>query len=201
MADIKINDALNIVIPAVGSGDNVSVWAYHTPINREVADANQRLLAAVGSDIESHGKTAEERAFYSWKYGGIVAGRTLRDKAEENGIDATPLLQELQRLTVIIAPTAEGYKPIPASVAIAQNIIDRETWQEVESAIVFFTYQYALTKKSTRTAWTLIIVSSLDGVTTSLTPTDYAASLQTSTPVKTTDTAPPITSSATPFPT
>ena len=118
-----------------------SIWAYHTPINRSVFEANYRAISAAYTSIWSKGQ------LFVLNTGPIIATLALRSAAREDalesGVDmkgdaAMPLLSEIKRLTMIVAPGKSGYDPLPVDVAIRQNVIDAEDWTEAEAAVVFF---------------------------------------------------------------
>lgn len=186
---MQIDDNLNLVIPAVehlyidkSDGKDIerveiTAYAYHTPISRDVFTANFRLLTQTIADSQKNG------AQYHLIHGKTVAGLTLREVAKAEGLQAAPILAEIRRLTSILAPTANGYEPLPVDVALARDVIDDEVWGEVESAIVFFTCNYCLEKKFLRASTAKTAASILGGYITSSTPTEYCVSLKTATTV------------------
>jgi hypothetical protein len=189
---VKINDALNLVIPITGD-----IKAYHSPISADVFEANYRLLSAAKSAMTSKG------IHYVMDTGPRIAALILKDEAikdaEDRGdVDArnkpseaayTSLMMELRRLTTILAPTPQGFDFLPVDNAIQQGFIDAEDWKEAESAISFFTCHYAMAKRASRTAIANATASVLQGSMTSLSLTEYSASLResmqaTNTPVQ-----------------
>jgi hypothetical protein len=191
---MPINAALNLAIPIRWSdkrddkGNAVPlVWAYHTPISREIFEANYRVIAATQVELSGKGRI-----------GLRIASLALKDAARldalEYGLDenAPPaLLGELKRLTTVLAPSAAGYDRVPVDAAIANNVIDAEDWLEAESSLVFFTCAYAVAPRSIRDGVGKALASVLKGSTTSLLPTEFAASLPTSTPAETSEAIPP----------
>lgn len=184
---MKLNDQLNLVVPIRQEG--VQISGYHTPISREVFEANYRLLAAVKAQLAGKG------IHYQMDSGPRIAAMVLRDEgradAEARGdLDdagkprdggANALIAEITRLTTIIAPTADGWEPLPVRNAIDRNLIDAEEWDEALSALVFFTCHYALGKKSERPRIVEATASILNASTTPLSLSVYLASLPKST--------------------
>lgn len=179
----SINDELNLVVPVrVGEG-GVRLYAYHSPISREVFEANYRLLGAAKAALASKG------VYFMMDVGPRIAALTLKDEgrkeAEEQGENgdggASALLEEIKRLTMILVPGASGWELMPVDSALSQGAIDREEWSEAEAAIVFFTFHCALSRKAERGKVAKATASVLKGWNTSSTATAYAASLPTST--------------------
>ncbi|MDE1854691.1 MAG: hypothetical protein KGI38_13345, partial [Thaumarchaeota archaeon] len=99
---MKLNEAINLVVP-VGERQ-----AYHTPISREVFEANYRILAATKAALSGKG------VMYQMDAGPRIAALAMRDEgkrdAEDRGSvddaghprdEMTPaLLAEIKRLTV-----------------------------------------------------------------------------------------------------
>src|SRR6185437_16466675 len=106
---MKINDALNVVLPVRDGPSGTEVSSFHTPISREVFEANYRLLAYTKANL------AAEGIYYQMDSGPRIAAMVLRDKAIHDAeglgdVDASgkpsaraaeSLFQELKRLTTI----------------------------------------------------------------------------------------------------
>jgi hypothetical protein len=189
-----INEALNLVVPARSDDKGVLIYAYHSPISREVFEANYRLLAATKSALAGKG------VFYMMDAGPRIASLAFRDEGrrdalERGDVDAKgnpnedhiqAFMAEIKRLTTILAPTSGGFQPIPVDAAIAQNLIDDEEWLEAESAIIFFTFNYWLSRKAIRGRQASATASVLKASVTSLSAMEFTASLQTSIQAETT---------------
>jgi hypothetical protein len=192
-----INEALNLVLPIKSDDTGVRLYAFHSPISREVFEANYELLGAVKAKLMSKGPA------YNISSGPVIAALTLRDEgrkdAAENGEQgdggAAALLNELKRLTVVLVPTANGWETIPVDASIAQGHLDAEDWSETESAIVFFTCLCAMAKRADKAKFAAGAASILKGSTTSSTATAFSDSLPTST-----TTAPSVTKAASSVP-
>lgn len=181
---MRINESLKLVVPLCSDDKGPTVYAYHTPISREVFEANYRVLAATKSALASGGIRN------LMGNGPVIASLTLKDEAMKDAVDrgenideamppGSALLAEISRLTVVLAPGPEGWETLPVHVAIKRQIIDEEDWQEAESAIVFFTCLYALARKAERDKVMKTTTSILDASTTSLSPMEFVASLPT----------------------
>lgn len=182
---MKLNDALNVVIPVRSDESGARVHAYHIPISREVFEANYRHLAATKAHLAGKG------IYYQMDSGPRIAAMVLRDEvrrdAETAGdLDdsgkpsdkaAVALFAEIKRLTTILAPTANGWESIPVDRAIQTDAIDREEWDEALSALVFFTCHYALGRKVDRPRIAEATASLLRASITSSPLSEYASSL------------------------
>lgn len=180
---MKITESLNIALPVWGA------QAFHTPISREVFEANYRILAATKAALASKGIQ------YQMVSGPRIASLTLLDECREDsaerndfGADGLPsdlraraLLAEIKRLTIILAPSTDGYDMIPVDTAIARGVIDSDDWREVESSLVFFTCHVALASKTERVPLIQATASLLNGVSTSSDITEFANSSRIST--------------------
>lgn len=201
---MRIDEKRNLVIPIVTDtvtkkvkgrdvAENVvRVYGYHSPISREVFEANFRVLAATKAALSSKG------SHYLMGAGPRVAALTLKDEGQKdaasrgsfdgdgNVVDAeTPaFLEELKRLTTVLCAGAHGWEHLPVDVAIQQEKFDSEDWEEALASLVFFTSQYSMAKKADRAKAMEAMAGFLGGLTTSSTPTEFAASLQKSTPAE-----------------
>lgn len=178
---MQINENLNLVLP-VGNR-----YAYHTPISREVFEANYRLLAATKAALSSKG------VHFLMGTGPQIAALTFRDEARREAVErgevdgkGNPLdnvseafSNELKRLTTLVLPSAQGWDKVPVDVAIQRGQLDSEEWAEVESALTFFTCLYALSTRAKRAETVTAAATMLEGSSTSLSCTEWAASLPT----------------------
>jgi hypothetical protein len=187
---MKIDSDLNLVVNVRSDEKgNWLIYGYHTPISRQIFEANYRVLAATKSALASKG------VHYQMDAGPRIAGLVLLDEAARDAreignvdMDGKPiidgaiaLLADIKRLTMVLVPTDAGWQSRPVDVAISAGQIDAEEWKEVESSIVFFTCHYCLAKKSERQTMARATASVLNGQSTSLSVTEYANSLTTST--------------------
>lgn len=161
-----------------------SLWAYSAPLSRQVFEANWRVLAAAKADIYGKGRS------YTIGSAPSVAALAIREAAkaisEESGEPITDaLFAEFRRLTTVLNPTDDGYALLPIDVALKQQIISAEDWSEAESSIAFFTCAYVMEPRASRVAIARFHASIIGASITSLSPTEFAKSLRTSTPAET----------------
>ena len=204
---MKINEARNLVLPVVTekivkkvndkdvAEDVVRIYAYHTPVSREIFELHFRVLAATKSALSNKG------AHYLWSSAPRIAALTLKDEGrkeaaargsfDENGNvrddETKAFLAELKRLTMILCPGANGWESLPVDMAISQGKVDAEDWEEALSAIVFFTCAYAMARKADRETTAKAYASPLNAWITSSTPTELSASLPSLTPAEPTN--------------
>ncbi len=178
---MQINSALNIVIPIrFDDAGSATIYAYHTPISREVFEANYRLIGGTLAMLQSKSvgtnvvdvatlalKDIGRRDAREW---GLPEGLSIED-----GGMAVPLLAELKRLTQIISPSPAGYITIPVDVALNTKAIDPDDWSEAESALVFFMSGFS-TKRRNLPQVAADLASPLLGSITSLPPSAWIAS-------------------------
>jgi hypothetical protein len=186
---MQITDTLNLALP-VGDG----LTAHHTPISRAIYEQNYAVINATKAALSRKG------IHYQMGSGPRIANLVLKDEGlkdakERESVDAngnvidertTALLEEIKRLTTILAPGVAGYENLPVDVAIAQGKIDAEDWSELEASLVFFTCHVMPARKLNRAGISKATASVLDGSITSSSPMEYAASLPTSTKVEAT---------------
>lgn len=128
---VRINEAMNLVIPIVGRDDEVIGYVHSLPLSRSAFEAHYRLLSLTFAELLSQG--------YGELAGPRVAALILRDIAKSKDIDPEPLLNEMRRLTCFIRPGAAGWEQVPFQEAVARKMIDEDDAADVLSAIVFFT--------------------------------------------------------------
>lgn len=156
--------------------------AYHSPIPREVYEANFRLLR--DTKVSLLGNSAKH-AFAARGDASLYLKEAGRALAAERGVDgdggATALLADLRRLTVILLPGPKGWEMTPVEVALSSNRINEDDWADAEAAIVFFTSWVAGTPKREKDATAQFAASLIGGSTTSSPAMEWIASLPTST--------------------
>lgn len=164
---MHIDARFNLVIP-VGA-----LNIYHTPISREVFEANYLLLAATKSSIASKG------IHYAMDSGPRIASLLLRDEARKEAQDdkGQSFFLELARLSIVLVPTENGWEKLPVELAINSGKLDLTDWKEVESSIVFFTCYFSMARKAEREGLVRAIASLLGWSTTSLNLSEWSASL------------------------
>ena len=187
MPDMKINSDLKLAFPIrwTEKGETLEplIWAYHTPISREVFEANYRVIAGTYKTL------FEKGSGFAVATAPIIGTLALRDVARADAIanglalegdPSTPLLAELKRLTMVIAPGAQGYDTVPVDVALTRNIIDADEWKETEASIVFFTCGSWMATRKSKDLMNSGLAFALQGSITSLSPMAFADGLVTS---------------------
>lgn len=183
---MQITDSMNLALP-FGDG----LIAYHVPIDRAIYELHYAVINATKAALSRKG------IHYQMGSGPRIANLVLKDEglqdaedrksfdAKGNVVDVrtTALLEEIKRLTTILAPGSGGYENLPVDVAIAQGKIDAEDWSELEAQICFFMCHAMPTKKSNRASIAAATASVLNGSIAPSPITAYIASLQTSTKV------------------
>ncbi|SAW39665.1 Uncharacterised protein [Klebsiella pneumoniae] len=174
---MKIDKKLNLVTN-ITRDDGSIVYLHVTPFPYEVVEENCILLGNLFTKFIS-------------QVGGLGAARVaammLRQslKAEiDSGRQAGPtLVDEIQRLTVVIHNDGGQWKTVPLEVAFKQGIIDPDEYREVEGEVVFFMVSSAIQKASLLAPTVGTVIKMYDGQLTSSSVTAYRDSLQTSKPV------------------
>ena len=194
---MHIDDNLNLVFPIrtesrseEKDGQKIDrdipvVYAFHTPITREVFEANFRVLSLAKAQIYGKGLS------FAMGTGPLIASLVLKEEAKRDAEErdlpnpdqaAKSLLMELKRLTMIVGPSEQGFKPLPVDAALSSGMIDPEEWEEAESMLVFFTVTSCLVKKSKKKSVMDSASFILGGGLVSLTCMEWAASSRTSIP-------------------
>jgi hypothetical protein len=194
---MKIDEKRNLVLPIVTekvtkkvdgkdvTEEVVKLWAYHTPISREVWEQHFRVLSATKSALASKG------AHYLMSSGPRIAALTLRDEGRKDAAvrgsfdeqgnvlddETQSFFAELKRLTMVLCPGQHGWDMLPIDTAISAGKIDAEDFEELASAIVFFTCNYAMARKADRETTARATASVLGASISQLNPTEFGASL------------------------
>lgn len=172
---MQINENLNLVVPLRSDDKGVQIYAYHTPISKEVFKANAILLAATNTEMGRHGQ------YFQMGLGPRIATEILLKEAEKESMNASALLEDIKRLTSVLVPTEKGWENMPIDAAIKAKKIEQEEWEEVQSDLIFFTCHYFFVKMGEREKACNSLVRLLEASKTSSPPMAFIASLQTST--------------------
>lgn len=173
---MKIDKKLNLVAN-ITREDGTIVYLHVTPFPYEVVEENCILLGNLFTKFIS-------------QVGGLGAARVaammLRQslKAEaESGRQAGPtLVDDIQRLTVVIYNDGGQWKTLPLEVAFKQGIIEPDEYREVEGEVVFFMVSSAIQKANLLAPTVGTVIKMYDGQLTSSSVTAFRDSLQTSKP-------------------
>ncbi len=135
---MQIDRNLNLVVPRERL-DGVDIYVHATPISRAAFDQNFLLIAKTFTAIYSEG--------LGFLAGPRVAAKMLKKLAEDEKLDAGPLLAEMRRLANVVAPGPTGWAALPLDVAISQKTIDESDVEEVENVLTFFMLVSAMHRK------------------------------------------------------
>lgn len=150
----------------------MTTFVHHVPISSEVFARHYMLIAQTFNRVFSGG------------LGTMAAPRVmaflLKDvaKAEGREAEANDLMNEIRRLTNVLTPDANGYSMMPLYDAIKSDVFTDEEVSEVESACTFFTVVSRMHSKTTLAAVLESALGLWAAESTSLSVTDYRASLQ-----------------------
>ncbi|EIT0968346.1 hypothetical protein L1G44_001508 [Escherichia coli] len=172
---MKIDKKLNLVTN-VTREDGSIVYLHVTPFPYEVVEEHCILLGNLFTKFIS-------------QVGGLGAARIaammLRQslKAEiDNGRTGPNIVDEIQRLTVVIHNVGGQWKTTPLEVAFKQGVIDPDEYREVEGEVVFFMVSSAIQKANLIAPTVGTVIKMYDGQLTSSSVTAFRDSLQTSRP-------------------
>lgn len=181
---MQIDRKLNLII-GLDRLEGTS-YVHAMPIARPVFERYYLVMAKAFAEIYAGGLGPVA--------GPRVSALVLKDIAGEgwggaNGVEMG-LMNEIRRLTNILAPGPNGWGMQPWTGARAAGLVDEDEESEVENALVFFTLASVMHKKSILPA-TLAVMGSLWGSsTTSLPAMEFVNSLPTSTPADATGASP-----------
>lgn len=173
----NIQKTINTNTPLPPTRDDGSIVYLHvTPFPYEVVEEHCILLGNLFTKFIS-------------QVGGLGAARIaammLRQslKAEiDNGRTGPNIVDEIQRLTVVIHNVGGQWKTTPLEVAFKQGIIDPDEYREVEGEVVFFMVSSAIQKANLIAPTVGTVIKMYDGQLTSSSGTAFRDSLQTSKP-------------------
>ena len=172
---MKIDKKLNLVT-SVTREDGSIVYLHVTPFPYEVVEEHCILLGNLFTKFIS-------------QVGGLGAARIaammLRQSLKteiDNGRTGPNIVDEIQRLTVVIHNVGGQWKTTPLEVAFNQGVIDPDEYREVEGEVVFFMVSSAIQKANLIAPTVGTVIKMYDGQLTSSSGTAFRDSLQTSKP-------------------
>ena len=172
---MTIDEALYLTA-TVDRSDDTTVYVHSAPLGRDAFDRYWKPLSRVYDDIMM------ERRFYSAPK---VAVKMLRDVATGMGVWDGPmvvengLMSELRRLTNVMAPANGSWQMIPYADALREKLIDVDDAEAIEGLLVFFTVVWRTAPKHTRREFVSTGAALCDAQTSSLSLSEFAASLPT----------------------
>lgn len=167
---VKINKALNLVIP-VRKDDEV-YYVYSAPIRREAFEKYFLVLTKAYTELAGNGLLSQ---------GARISTLMLKQVADDLGKShhATEILQEIRRLSNVIACAPSGWESIPLNVAVERELIDPDDVFEIEGHQVFFTLISLVPTKNQAEEMLSHLPDMLGWLLTSSTPMEYIAGLPT----------------------
>ncbi|HBY6943307.1 TPA: hypothetical protein MI542_09310 [Klebsiella pneumoniae] len=173
---MKIDKKLNLVTN-ITRDDGSTVYLHVTPFPYEVVEEHCVLLGNLFTNFVTQvGPLGSAR----------VAAMMLRSrlkKAQAEGLpDGPTIVDEIQRLTVVIHNVGGQWNTTPLEVAFKQGIIDPDEYREVEGEVVFFMVSSAIQKANLIAPTVGTVIKMYDGQLTSSSVTAFRDSLQTSKP-------------------
>lgn len=178
---MNLSKDMNLVIAV--ERDGVKIHVHSVPVSRETFENYHAVLAKTFSQVTDGGLNVTA--------GLATAALALRDAAKARDMWEGPagvkagLMNEIRRITSVIAPGDNGNTVYTLHDAATRGVLDEDEVSEVENAIVFFT----LVLRMFRKAQVPMMVSAICGMgglsTTSLSSTAFSDSLRTSTATET----------------
>lgn len=179
---MKINQALNFVVPLYSEEGDIYAYVHSTPISYEAFEASHKLLSRTYAALLENGTEFLEIT------GPKIASMVMRDVAKkmagsngDAGLIAQAFLEELRRLSVAIVPKEHGWEPVPLVVATDRKMISADDAREVEAALVFFMVTWTMLPKQLRTTLNERSAGASGAHLSSRTVTEFIGSLRTST--------------------
>ena len=179
MAEVTLNRKLNLVLSV--DTEKGPVHVHSSPIGREVFEDNFLVISRAFTAVYTNGLGPVT--------GPRVAALLLRDEAKKMGVwerTQQSLMNEIYRLTNVIAPTDNGWDSFPFMVAKQRGILDPDEAAEVENCIVYFTCASSIHLRAELAVATEGLSTLWNAQTTSSNVTEYMRSLPTSTLTETT---------------
>lgn len=179
---MKIDRKLNLVIP-IDKQDGSTAYVHVMPVSREVFEQHFLLLGRAFNAMYAQGLGI---------IGPRMASLLLKKVASEMSLDnpdalVAPLLSEMRRLASVLAPRdGGGYEIVPWQTAVDKKMFDEEDTREVENVMTFFMVSWHMHKRAELSGMIEMAVGLGAQQSTSLSPTEFANSLTTSTDAATT---------------
>lgn len=171
---MRINKALNLVIPV--ETENGTVYIHSTPVSRNVFEQFFLVISKSFAGIFSQGlgAVAGPRIAY------LMLKKISEDLGEWESVQKG-FINEIIRLSNVALVGDSGWETLPLQTALTHNKIDKETFDDIEGELVFFTLVSLMNKKNQIEA----IMDTVNGLwgsqLESLGFTEYMSSLRTST--------------------
>lgn len=176
---MKIDAALNFVIPLFHDENDDAPYAYvcATPLSQAAFEANFRVLVRTFKLVADEGGSANRFARL------YMRDAALSLTGPDGNADqiCAPVLNEIGRLSSVVLSTKNGWESIPLQQAIDAKLLDEGDAGEAISACVFFTLALRAAPKTLTRGFTESGLRTWSAQSSSLSPTEWIASLRTST--------------------
>lgn len=180
--------------PAIQDGRPVMVtpviaYVHSTPLSAEMVDRYFLVLAQTFAQFWNLGLSVAAAPG--------VALRLLKKISSDAGTWSGPdgveigLVEEMRRTTSVIVPGEKGWSPMPLKAAVDRGVITQDDVQEVENALVFFIAVSATLGRSQRREMLETAAGLWSALVSSLSSSDFASSLPTSTGTASSGAKPP----------
>jgi hypothetical protein len=171
---MRISKTLNLVIPVETDGG--VVYIHSTPVSRDVFEQFFLVISKTFAGIFSQGLGALGGPRIAY----LMLKKTAKDLGEWETVEKG-FIEEIIRLSNVAFVGDSGWETLPLKTALLHNKIDKETFDDIEGELVFFTLVSLMNKKNQIEA----IMDTVNGLwgsqLESLSFTEYTTSLQTST--------------------
>ena len=172
---MRISPDMNFVVPLY-HGDDIYAYVYARPISTAAFEMNYRLLIRTYNTMLGEGPVAVRMGHLFLK----DAAAALAPDGNGSTISA-PLLNEIGRMSSVILATKTGWQTIPLQQALDSKLLDPEDAVEAANASLFFIVVWHVSPKQTRDGLLKTATELWGAVRSSLQPTEWIASLPTST--------------------
>lgn len=182
---MKIDKKLNLV-SNITRDDGSIVYLHVTPFPYEVVEEYCVLLGNLFTNF-----IAQVGPLGSARVAAMMLRKRLRQeqearKQDNQNLSETPqtltIIDEIQRLTMVVYSDGGQWKAVPLEVAFKQGIIDPDEYREIEGEVVFFMVSSAIQKANLIAPTVGTVLKMYDGQLTSSSVTAFRDSLQTSKP-------------------
>lgn len=131
----KIDRKLHLVIPLPRGPNSLGLYVHSTPIDTNVFDQFWELSGRTMNSLMTGGF-----GFFAPQYAARVLRKAAKDAKDEARVEQG-LLAEIRRLTnVFTLIEGKGWSLVPLDEARSTGLISREEFEEIENALVFFTF-------------------------------------------------------------
>ena len=173
-----LNPDMFFVVPLY-HGDDVYAYVHMRPISAAAFEMNYRLLIRTYNTMLGEGPVAARMGHLFLR----DAATALAGADGDGTALSAPLLNEIGRLSSVILATKTGWQTIPLQQALDGKLLDAEDAQEAVNAALFFICVWHVSPKQTRDGLLKTGTELWGAARSPLQPTEWIASLPTSTAI------------------